>query len=117
MQEGTAKHEDIEGLQCSECGHMSTTFSVVCRKCLSGKLVKRKFDGRGRVRTFTILNVPSESFASDAPYAYVIVDLQEGCGTSGWMPGIRSAADLAIGDDVLYKGRRGDAAIFVKTGS
>ena len=115
MQEGTAKQEDIEGVQCTECGLMSTTYSVVCRRCLSGKLVKRKLVGRGRVRTFTILNVPSESFAADAPYAYVIVDLHEGCGTSGWMPSIKSAVDLAIGDEVVYKGRRGDAAIYVKT--
>ena len=46
--------------------------------------------------------VPSEEFLNDAPYAYVVVDLDEGGRLTGWMPSVRAETDLAIGDRVHF---------------
>ncbi len=106
--------DSIEGLVCGECGHSSVTHTLICKHCGSKVLNKRKLSGRGVVRSFTILNVPSESFASEAPYAYVVVALAEGCGVSGYMPGVKSADEIAVGDEVAYAGRRGTALVFAR---
>jgi uncharacterized OB-fold protein len=46
--------------------------------------------------------VPSDEFVNDAPYAYVLVDLDEGGRISGWMPSVRSESDLHRGDRVVF---------------
>lgn len=51
---------------------------------------------------FTILTVPSEDFLNDAPYAYVVVELDGGGRVTGWMPTVRAEKELAIGDRVHY---------------
>jgi uncharacterized OB-fold protein len=49
-----------------------------------------------------VQNVPADEFVNDAPYAYVLVDLDEGGRVSGWMPSVKSVGDLAIGDRVRW---------------
>lgn len=46
--------------------------------------------------------VPSEEFLNEAPYAYVLVELEEGGRIAGWMPAVRSEADLTIGEKVHF---------------
>ncbi len=46
--------------------------------------------------------VPSEEFLNEAPYAYVVVELDEGGRIAGWMPTVRSEDDLRIGEKVHY---------------
>ncbi|MGA8542847.1 MAG: OB-fold domain-containing protein [Thermoplasmata archaeon] len=57
---------------------------------------------RGRVVAFSVLTVPGDEFLNDAPYAYVVVELEGGGRITGWMPSVRSVSDLAIGDSVHY---------------
>lgn len=104
----------IEVYRCADCGSVMATFTVVCHSCMSARIEKAALGGSGRVQTFTILSVPSEAFADEAPYAYVIVRLHEGCTVSGWMRGVGSPAELAIGDEVEYSGMRGQASVFKK---
>lgn len=107
--------EGIFALRCGKCGRMTATYAVVCASCGAGGLERVRLNGEGKVRSFTILNVPTEEFALDAPYAYAVIDMSEGCSTSGWMPSVRSAGDIAVGDSVRFSGRRGRASIFVKS--
>ena len=50
----------------------------------------------------SVQTVPSDEFLNDAPYAYVIVELDEGGRITGWMPSVRSDRDLGIGDRVRW---------------
>jgi uncharacterized OB-fold protein len=46
--------------------------------------------------------VLTREVARDAPYPYVLVELDGGGRVSGSMPGIRSDSDLAVGDRVRF---------------
>lgn len=51
---------------------------------------------------FSILSVPGDEFLNDAPYAYVVVELEGGGRVTGWMPAVRSDQELSIGDPVHF---------------
>ena len=57
---------------------------------------------RGTVTAFTVLSVPGDDFLNEAPYAYVVVELEGGGRVTGWMPEVRSEKDLAIGTPVHF---------------
>ncbi len=56
----------------------------------------------GTVAAFSILHVPGDEFLNDAPYAYVVVELDGGGRVTGWMPSVRSEKDLAVGERVRF---------------
>ncbi|MEM0129157.1 MAG: OB-fold domain-containing protein [Thermoplasmata archaeon] len=86
----------------SACGFVTATWGLRCPRCGRADLVETTLSGRGRIAAFTVQTVPSEEFLNEAPYAYVVVDLDEGGRITGWMPGIRSDADLAVGQRVRF---------------
>ena len=92
----------IKGVKCLDCGHPQVTAAEVCPKCGSAKLEPADFPSEGTVVTYTILDVPSEMFIDDAPYAFVIVQLDNGPRCTGWMPYVKKPADIAIGDRVRF---------------
>lgn len=104
--------EGIEAYRCADCGTLSSVFTVVCPRCASLNIVRATLSGYGTVRTFTIQNVAPDEFASEAPYAYVIVEMDEGFSVSGWMPEVRTASAIRIGDRVSPSGRRGCSLLF-----
>ena len=106
----------LTGYSCSKCGTKGVTFAVACPACGSGELVPFTFTGNGTVRTFTILTVPSEQFVNDAPYTYVVVDLDEACGVSGWMPDVHSQNEIAAGDRVRFTKSYKRGIVFERVG-
>jgi uncharacterized OB-fold protein len=112
--ENNIRKGNLVGYACSRCGHKGLTFTLLCPRCRSEKLTSFTFRGGGSVRTYTLLSVPSEKFVKDAPYAYVVVDLDEGGSTSGWMPDIHSPSEISIGDRVVFAGRGTKGITFKK---
>ncbi len=51
---------------------------------------------------YTVQHVPSDEFLNDAPYAYVVVELEEGGRLTGWMESVRADDDLRVGDRVRW---------------
>jgi uncharacterized OB-fold protein len=49
-----------------------------------------------------VQNVPGDEFLNEAPYAYVVVELEEGGRVTGWMDSVRAESDLTIGQDVRF---------------
>ena len=86
----------------SACGFITATWSLRCPRCGRADLVEAALSGKGTVVAYTVQTVPSEEFLNDAPYAYVVVDLEEGGRITGWMPAVRAVGDLAIGDRVHF---------------
>lgn len=58
--------------------------------------------GKGTVEALSIQHVPSDEFLNEAPYAYVVVRLEEGGRITGWIPGVAGENDLKIGDHVHW---------------
>ncbi|MCI4347620.1 MAG: OB-fold domain-containing protein [Thermoplasmata archaeon] len=81
---------------------MTATWGLRCPRCGELDLAEFTLSGTGVVAAFTLQNVPADEFVNEAPYAYVLVDLDEGGRISGWMPAVKSDGDLAIGDRVQW---------------
>ncbi len=87
------------GYACRSCGFHTLTYLLVCPRCgTPHSLEDRPFSGGGRVLSYTLQYVPSDEFVNEAPYAYALIELDEGVRTSGWLPAVKHAEDLAIGD-------------------
>ena len=99
---GYEEEQRLRGFHCTNCDLRTATWGLRCPKCGAAERVEIELSGRGRVSAYTILAVPGDDFLNDAPYAYVVVDLEEGGRITGWMPSVRQVSDLAIGDAVHF---------------
>ena len=86
----------------SGCGFVSATWLLACPRCGRADLEDVELSGRGRIAAFSVQNVPSDEFLNEAPYAYVVVDLDEGGRLTGWVPGVASDRELSIGTRVRF---------------
>ncbi len=92
----------LRGLRCPGCGTITATWGLACARCGRPGLEEHGLSDRGRIVAFTVLTVPGDEFLNEAPYAYVVVELEGGGRVSGWMPGIRVEGNVAIGDPVRF---------------
>jgi uncharacterized OB-fold protein len=86
----------------SSCGFVTVTWGLLCPQCGRADLEEVDLKGEGRVAAYTVQNVPGDEFRSEAPYAYVIVELDGGGRLTGWMPDVGHAEALQIGDRVRW---------------
>ena len=87
----------------SGCGFVTATWGLVCPRCGQRDLHVVRLSGRGTLAAFTVQTVPSDEFLNDAPYAYVVVELEEGGRITGWIEGTASEGALSIGAAVRWK--------------
>ena len=87
----------------SACGFVTATWGLVCPRCGARDLVEAEIPGTGRVVAFSIQHVPSDEFLNEAPYAYVVVELDGGGRITGWMPSVRTVEGLRIGERVRFQ--------------
>lgn len=98
---GYEERGELKGFR-SACGFLTATWGLACPVCGQRDLTESPLSGRGRVVAFTVQHVPSDEFLNDAPYAYVVVELDEGGRITGWMESVKSEADLGIGQRVRW---------------
>ncbi|HKV90571.1 MAG TPA: OB-fold domain-containing protein [Thermoplasmata archaeon] len=82
----------------SECGFATVTWGLVCPRCGRRDLADAELSSAGRLVAFSVQTVPSDEFLNEAPYAYVLVDLDGGARVSGWVAGVARESDLAVGE-------------------
>jgi len=92
----------LRGFRCASCGLVTATWGIACSRCGTSPLDETVLPQRGTVVAYTLLTVPGEEFLNDAPYAYVVVELEGGGRITGWMPTVRTENDLTIGDHVHF---------------
>ncbi|MBM3897584.1 MAG: nucleotide-binding protein [Thaumarchaeota archaeon] len=90
----------VRAYRCRNCDHKQSDIQVFCSRCNSGNLELIDVKGAGKVLTYTIQQVAPEQFANDVPYAWAIVELQDGIRITGWIPFVASKNDLKIGQTV-----------------
>ncbi|MGI0131986.1 MAG: Zn-ribbon domain-containing OB-fold protein [Thermoplasmata archaeon] len=98
---GYEEERRLRGFQ-SQCGFTTATWGLVCPRCGKRDLTEATLSGRGRIATFTVQTVPSDEFLNEAPYAYVVVDLEEGGRMTGWMAAVASESELTLGEPVHW---------------
>lgn len=92
----------LRGFRCAHCGLITATWGLACSRCGESRLEETELSPKGKVVACTILTVPGDEFLNEAPYAYVVVDLDGGGRITGWMPSVRAENEIAIGDRVRY---------------
>ncbi|MCI4341039.1 MAG: OB-fold domain-containing protein [Thermoplasmata archaeon] len=98
---GHAEEDRLRGFR-SGCGFVTATWGLLCPRCGARDLEEQPLSGRGRVVASTVQTVPAEGFVNDAPYAYVVVELEEGGRITGWIPGIRQPMEIPAGARVHW---------------
>jgi uncharacterized OB-fold protein len=92
----------VVGFHCEKCKHDRFSPMLACSKCGSNKVIRREFSKTGKVVTYTIQSVASEQFLNETPFAFAIIQLDDGPRVSGWIPWIAKAADLPLDQKVEY---------------
>ena len=72
------KENKLLGLKCKECGAITVPPKMVCRQCTSLDMDIIELGGKGKIVTFTTVNVASEGRQDELPYIIVLVELDEG---------------------------------------
>lgn len=97
-----ANRKKILAHRCTKCGHMMLETVLFCEKCSDSKFEHAELEGSGTVITYTIQAVAPEGFEDAGSYAWVVfkVDNQQ-LRASGFLPGVKTPADLPIGTKVM----------------
>ena len=93
----------IRGYRCGDCGLKRIDIMDFCPNCHSENLQKVEFDGTGTVLTYTIQFVAPEQYMNEVPYAWAIIQLDDGPKVTGWIPFISKPSDLPVGQRVVFK--------------
>ena len=74
-----AKRHDLVIPRCGACGRFFFYPRHTCPHCMASDWEWTPVSGSGRVYSFTLVRRPADpSFAGDVPYAYAVVELDEG---------------------------------------
>ena len=93
-----AKEGKILAHKCTNCGNLSLATVYFCNKCGKRGSEDLALDGQGKVETYTIMTVPPSGFEKFAPYAWVVLNLDNSnLRVSGFLPNIPIPEDLPIG--------------------
>lgn len=93
----------ITGYRCTNCGLKRIDIIEFCPNCHKAQLQKVEFSGKGAVLTYTIQFVAPEQYMNEVPYAWAIIQLDDGPKVTGWIPFISKPSDLPVGQKVAFK--------------
>ena len=92
------KESKLEGCICEDCNKMMLPPRLICPDCGSTNLKEHCFDGKGVIRTKTVVHVPLSKFQDLSPYTVGIIELDEGPMITGMILG--EVDKIKIGDRV-----------------
>jgi uncharacterized protein len=100
-----ANRKKILAQKCVKCGHLMLETVLFCEKCAGNKFEQVDLEGSGIVVTYTIQAVVPEGFEDAGSYAWVVFKVDNTpLRASGFLPGIKTPADLPIGVKVKVVG-------------
>lgn len=100
-----ANRKKILAHKCTKCGHLMLETVLYCEKCSASKFEHAELEGIGTVVTYTIQAVAPEGFEDAGSYAWVVFQLDnQQLRASGFLPGVKTPADLPIGTKVSVSG-------------
>ena len=101
----TASKKKILAQKCIKCSHLMSGTILFCEKCSGNQFEQVDLEGSGVVVTYTIQAVVPEGFEDAGSYAWVVFQVDNApLRASGFLPGIKTPADLPIGTKVRVVG-------------
>jgi len=101
-----AKEGKVLARRCTKCNEIHLATVYFCKKCGNKEFEDAILNGKGKIVTYTIMTVPPEGFEEFAPYAWVVMELDDASGVriSGFLPNIATPSDLPIGTEAKIVG-------------
>ena len=100
-----AKAGNILARKCTKCGEIHLATVYYCKNCGNKGFEDTILKGTGKVVTYTIMTVPPAGFEDLAPYAWVVMELDDSAiRVSGFLAKISTPEDLPIGTPVKVTG-------------
>ena len=87
--------------KCKKCGKVHLPPRPLCDECFSNEFVWKEIPQRGKLLTYTIIQVAPAQFQSMAPYAVGIVQLEDGVRIPGMIRGVASE-QIKIGMELAF---------------
>ena len=86
-----AKAGNVLDRKCTKCDELHLATVYFCSKCGSKEFEDSILKGTGKVVTYTIMTVPPAGFEDLAPYAWVVMELNDsGIRISGFLSNIQN---------------------------
>ena len=97
-----AKNGKILARKCTKCNELHLATVYFCKKCGNKGFENSILTGKGKIVTYTIMTVPPEGFEEFAPYAWVVMELNDDSRLriSGFLGNIATPEDLPISTPV-----------------
>jgi uncharacterized protein len=92
----------LQGTRCGECGKVSVSGGRSCPFCGSQGGIAVPLSGRGRLISWTVIRVPPSRYATEAPYAVGLLELEEGPRLTARVAG--DVDGLSAHQAVVFKG-------------
>ena len=93
-----AKGGKILAHKCVNCEDLSLATVYFCKKCGKREFEDLALEGHGKVETYTIMTVPPSGFEKYAPYARVVLSIDNSdLRVSGFLANIPKPENLPIG--------------------
>ena len=100
-----ARAGNVLARKCTKCDELHLATVYYCKNCGSKGFEDSILKGDGKVVTYTIMTVPPAGFEDLAPYAWVVMELNDsGIRVSGFLGKIPTPEDLPIGTPVKIMG-------------
>ena len=101
-----AKAGNVLARRCTKCSEIHLATVYFCKKCGNNEFEDDIINGKGKIATYTIMTVPPEGFEEFAPYAWVVMELDDAPGVriSGFLPHIAKPSELPIGTKAKITG-------------
>ncbi|HBL53052.1 MAG TPA: nucleic acid-binding protein [Syntrophaceae bacterium] len=72
------KRNKLMGLKCNDCQTITCPPKMTCQECTGTNLEVTELRGKGKIVTFTTIQVAPEGRENELPYTIVMVELDEG---------------------------------------
>ena len=94
------KEKKLMAAKCSQCGATYLPPRPVCSSCYSKELEWVQLKPAGKLATYTVIHIAPEPFQSMAPYAYGIIELENGLRLPGMMRNVEREK-LKVGTELV----------------
>jgi uncharacterized OB-fold protein len=82
------KERKLTAAKCKQCGTTHLPPRPVCSNCYSKELTWTQLKPKGKLVTYTVIHIAPEQFQNIAPYAYGIIELENGLRLPGMIKNI-----------------------------
>ena len=68
----------LEAGKCQDCGYIAFPPRLICPACGSRSFQAVTLNSEGKILTYTIIHIPSDTFSIEAPFAVAVIETAEG---------------------------------------